>query len=359
MRIGRLSVLAIALALGACAASNYEKQVGELSSGFAKLKSSFDTLSEDERNSYIASQTAVAMDGSHALALPPQCKVSRGISIADCTLRMKTQGAEWQPLVYSPALTRGSELAGRLATYGESLVTLTQSKDIADLQDASGKAIAAVGKLAVDVKAVPAEPSGSFANFATWLVGQYLQQARFAELRSIVESADPVVAKAADLLAGQATLLTENILEQRIALQRQQDTALVEIKDNVSTLNALIAEKIKSKSDLDLNAQTNSAAGQRLKDELVQLQQRRRTLLDEQSKLANALISNNMALVTLAKAKASSPFGKMRQAHAELLEALSHPNIAPDAVFGKISDFLDQVEKLKAGIEKGRTAKAS
>jgi len=306
--------LAAAAMLAACSAPSHLKQVTELSDGFGKVKSSFDALVEDERKAFIDAQTAVALNRGVTIELAPRCTAGtkRKLSPSDCALLIEKPGATPKKATFEPAVRNGSALAAQLAAYGNGLVTLTTAKDLPELNDATGKASSAILKLAIEAGGAPPEPLTSISTFAVWATNQYLQRRRFEKLRETVRSADPVVAKTAIVLSAQADKLQRNIIDVRANA----------ISDSTNEFN-----KLKANKPDDFAAQ---------------------------QKLANEIVVMTVSLQSLVKADVVKPFQKMRQAHSELLSSLENPKIAPEEVFSKISDFVDQIEKLKSGIEKGR-----
>lgn len=321
MRIGRLGILACTLFLGACAAPNYEKQVSDLSAGFSKVKSTFDSLEEDERQAVIGAQTIRALNRGSNLEIPDTCalppKRKTPLKTINCRPSMVASDGVSTSFVIPTKSEQAGKLAGLLVAYGGGLVALASAKDVAELEASVGKARDAIVKLRTDVggKSARTEPFGAITAAAVWVFGKYLEQRRFDELHKAVAEGDQLVEKAAGILGEDASTIQRNIIVQKTQILHRQN-------DNLRVLRK------------------NTEAD--------------RTLIDQRGA---EIAASALALQQLAETDARVPFQKMREAHAKLLEALDYPAIKPDAVFKAISEFADQADKLKKGIDQARKGK--
>jgi hypothetical protein len=313
MRRPSRATLLVTLLLSACSAPSYQKQVSDLSGALSKVKSSFETLAEDERQTFVQLQTRRGLRKDFLIQIPGDCINERPgrveVNLPGCRPQIRSLKDDTvRTIDFKAAVPRGLQAAGLVADYGTSLVGLTESKDIAELQDAVEKAGAAVTKLQQDVSRNKTSTSfGAVTTFVTWAVGKYLDAMRFEQLRAVVREADPVVADAANLLSQQASKLQESLVAQKGELLNLSSTELARLRSggDVATID----------------------------------------------KTADTLVGSAIALQQFARTDVTSPFKKMRAAHAALLAGLENPEVSPEAVFAQISEFVDQVDKLKKGLE--------
>jgi hypothetical protein len=310
--------LGAAVLVAGCSTSTYQKQVSDLSTAFANVQASFDSLSQSEVQAFVAAQTALALKNGNQILIPEECsEVRQGPKVppTNCipviyigaTKRTRT-------LVYKSAAPNASKLAAAVASYGTSLAALAQAQDVSDLNTAVGKSEAAITKLASDAN-VPAQPLGAVAGFVGWAVGEYLNELRLQQLRKAVTAADPIVASAASLLAADAAILKRSIVVQKSALLQREQTQLFDMRSRPSSDETAV-----------------SAA-------------------------ATTLVADATALQTVVGTDVTQPFLSMQKAHSSLLAALENPTISPDFVFSQIGDFVEQASKLKSGLENSAAKK--
>jgi len=276
--------------------------VSDLGTALSNVNSSFQALSENERTALISSQTRLAMQDGNQIVIRSECSdVRRGHKV-DCIPQLRA-GRTTSRFVYQSATPNALKLAGAVASYGDSLITLTQAKDVSDLKDAIGKSGAAIDKLAASVGA-PAEPLGTLSSVVGWAIGQYLDELRFEQLRGVVNRADPIIANAASLLSSEARVLKQTIIVQRSALLSQENENLVHLRKTTGADFSAI------------------------------------------EKLSDSVVADAVALQEFANTDVTAPFISMRTAHAALRASLNDPKIPPDVAFSKIGEFLDQLSKL-------------
>lgn len=288
-----------------------------MSNALTSVQTSFNTLSQSEQQAFVASQTALALQKGNQIIIPPECSDVRPSkkSAVNC-IPIIYLGAtkRTRSLVYKSAAPNALKLAAAVAAYGTSLVTLAQAQDVSDLNAAVGKSQAAITKLASDAK-LPAQQLSAVGEFVSWAFGEYLNELRFQQLRKVVNEADPLIAKASELLSKDASILKNNIIVQRSALLQQEQLLLFNMRAGASPDSATV-----------------SAA-------------------------ANSLVSDATALQSFADTDVTQPFLAMRNAHSSLLASLNNPQISIELVFGQISDFVEQTSNLQAGLEKSAAAK--
>lgn len=313
-----LSAFAFTTSLASCSTADYQKQVSDLSTALTNVQSSFDTLSQNEQQAFVASQTALAIQPGYQIAvlncgLATTASKKAVVSCVPTIYNNKTKRN--RSLVYQSAAPNALKLAASVAAYGTSLVTLATAQDVSDLNAAAAKSEAAIDKLATDAKIPAAQELGPIGGIVTWGFGLYLNELRLDQLRKIVNEADPVVAHASSLLSQDATLLKNNIIIQKNALLQEEQELIFDMRSTASSDKSTI-----------LTA-------------------------------TNAFVSDATALQSLADTDVTQPFLAMRKAHAALLASLNDPQISVEAVFTQIDSFLQQAATLKAGLEKTTSAK--
>jgi len=311
-----ISLLSVAMT-GCATAPSYQKQVSDLSDAFSKMKSSFDALAEDERQTFVSLRTKKGLREGYLILIPDKCYQEangRGrptTSPFDCRPQIVSKATREvvRTIEFSSVVPNATRLAGIIVDYAAGLVSITQSKDIADLKDAVGKAGAAISKLQSDVTGASTSASfGAITGFATFAIGKLLDAERFELLKGVVESADPLVADAANLLSRDALKFQKSLVAQKSELLSLDNTQLEHLR-NENADQATIA------------------------------------------KAADSLVASAVALEQFARTDVISPFKKMREAHGALLGGLRNPQIPPEVAFRQISEFVDQIDKLRKGLE--------
>jgi hypothetical protein len=297
--------------LSGCSTSPYQKQVSDLSTALTNVQSSFESLSQTEQQTFVATQTALALQKGNEILIPPACSEVRPSkkSANNCIPIIHVGSTNKnRSLVYKPAGPNALKLATAVAEYGKGLVTLAQAQDVTDLNAAVGKTEAAVTKLASDAK-IPTQQLGAIGTFVGWAFGEALNELRVEQLRRIVNEADPVIAETSKLLSAEAAILKNNIIVQKSVLVQQEQTLLFDMRAAASPNQTAISAS------------------------------------------ANTLISDATALQTFADTDVTQPFIAMRKAHAALLASLNNPQISADLVFAQVDSFLEQASNLKTGLE--------
>jgi hypothetical protein len=312
------AVLATSIILPACSAPSFQKQVSEFSDVLSKTKASFETLAEEERRTFIATQTRLALQDDYVLGLSDKCRVGPSrvplTKSVDCRPQLVSRipGGKSVALDFRPAVPQALKLVSRIAEYGQGLVSLAEAKEISDLKDAVANASAAIVRLHTDVAGKDAaQPFGAIATFASWTIGKFLDEQRFEKLRDAVHYADPLIGDATELLASQTVRIQRSIIAQKSELLNRDQVELERLR---------------------LSAPKDRASIE---------------------KAADTFVANAIALQYFAETDVITPFRKMRDAHATLLDALDRPDIPIEIVFGQINEFLDQVDRLKKGIDQG------
>jgi hypothetical protein len=219
-----------------------------------------------------------------------------------------------KPLEIDAGASKLLEYGKVLDDYGKSLAELGAAKDVAELKDATNSAIEGVGGIAVAFGG----PAGAAAAAGLKLVGVgvgfYLDQRRLQELQRIV--------KAADVSVGDG---------------------LTRIVDAATEMQKLVVYK--RSNDLNLASQAINAM---------------RATGASQGRIqaaAEALVADHYALQAYARIDLRESLGKMRVAHAKLLEALEHPQYEPEAAIKAINDFVKKITAVKDELIKLRGSK--
>ncbi|MGE0726129.1 MAG: hypothetical protein AB7O45_17270 [Alphaproteobacteria bacterium] len=307
-----LAVLAVALALAACSTTPYQAQVTGVATGFTAAKQAFAAAAEAERKAVIESQLAAALDAKAKITVPATCAIVRNapgaaLSAVDCTPILSSTG---RAIEVDLAAKNGILLTGLIDAYGQGLVQIATAADVAAIKEAAGRANAAITALATTLQGPAVGAAvGAIASGVEWLVGRYLDQRRFEELRAVVARADTTIAAAAETLAGQA-----------LGMHR--------------------AVAIRRSSELDLRVLG-----------LAELQQANaeRAKIDE---AAAALVGQAVALGDYMRLDPTLPYRNLRLAHARLLEALMNPELSPEAVFLAVNELIGHAQAIMAAAAK-------
>ena len=319
----RAAVFSLALLVAGCAsAPSYQKSVGDLSEAFSKMKTSFDAIAEDERQTFISLRTKRGLRKGYLIVIPAKCyqqenENTRGKpSPLDCRPQIvSTETGQVTTVEFKSIIPTAAKLVGLINDYGTGLVAITASKDVADLKDAVGKAAAAISKLPGDLPgARKSDAAGAISAFAVYAVGRILDTQRLAVLREIVNAANGPIANSATLLAGYTTRYKKLLIAQKSELLSLSNTQLERLRES------------------NADPATIAAA-------------------------ADSLVANAIALQKFSETDVTGVFTKMRDAHAALLDSLNNPEVSPEEVFAQIGEFIDQLDKLKKGLEppKGAT----
>ena len=198
-----------------------------------------------------------------------------------------------------------------MTDYAKSLATIAGSKDADAVNEAAGKASSAIGSLATSVGKASSQVTAGVGFLDTafkWIVGAYVDQKRYNALRNAVTEAAPLVVSAGDVLKIQVPKFIKIILKSRV---------------------------------------------DRLDHGIERLDQTGATALQPHEKLTlmKALAEESRSLRALAAAKPKSVITKLVEAHSGLKKALEDESGQAETVFKRISEFADQVEKLRKAVK--------
>jgi hypothetical protein len=297
--------------LSSCSPPSFEKPTANLSKGFSETRTAFETLAEDERKSFIAKQVREGLQSGNLIlprncaqimsTLPPgtpsetiDCRPSIYVRANNSTNRIEFDSGASDLLKYGKVLD----------AYGKALAELGAAKDVAALKDATSSAIEGVGGIAAAFGGPAGAAAAAGLKVVAVGVGFYLDQRRLQELRHIVKAADVSVGAGLDEIV-------------RAAIEMQRSAVLDRNHDLTVAGQSIDAMR---------------AAG---------ADQRRIQAAGE------ALAADHYALQAYARIDLRESLGKMREAHAKLLEALEHPQYEPEVALKAINTFLTKITAVK------------
>lgn len=306
-----MSIVMQVIVLSACSPPSFEKPTADLSKGFSETRTAFETLAEDERKSFIAKQVRQGLQpGNRILStscvqimstLPPgtpletiDCRPLIYMHASNSTKRLDFDSGASNLLKYGKALD----------VYGKALAELGAAKDVAALKDATNSAIEGVGGIAAAFGGPTGVAAAAGLKAVAVGVSFYLDQRRLQELQHIVKAADVSVG------AGLDEIVRAAIEMQRSAVLNRNHGLLL-ASQSIDTMRAANADK----------RQIQAAA--------------------------EALAADYYALQAYARIDLRESLGKMREAHAKLLEAVEHPQYEPEAALKAINTFLTKITAVK------------
>jgi hypothetical protein len=312
-----LAGLAVTAAiLMGCSTVSYQKPVSALSDSISATKTAFNALSEEERKDYVTLQIRDAVDEGKRIAAPtrrhcppekrPATTSAGSPAQIDCRPTIyDPRTKEEKPIEVNAAAPKLLKLADALDSYGKGLGQLAAAQDIAALKDAIAKAGAGAATLAATVEG-PAigAAAGATLDFVEWLVGAYLDNQRFRELRHIVEASDPSVAIAAKDMAQVAQLLKGNIARKRALDVHEASNTFLRLQN---------------------------AGGDKAKTEAA----------------GEAFVSGALDLQAFLETDVTETLNNVREGHAKLLESLKHPEIDPAAVYAALDTLRTKVAAMR------------
>jgi hypothetical protein len=308
-------IVVTAILLAGCTAASYQKPVGALSDSISAAKTAFSALSEEERKDYVTLQIRGAVEVGNRIAPPRHCHTARSkaggsASVApdpvDCRPTIyDVESRSEKPIEVDEAAPKLLKLADALDGYGKGLGQLAAAQDIAALKDAIAKAGAGAQTLATTVGGPGiGVAAGATLDFAEWLVGVYLDNQRFRELRHVVNATDPSIALAATKMAEAA-----EPMKRTIARKRALD--VVDASNNFLQMQNAHADKLATES-----------AGE-------------------------SFVSGALDLQAFIKTDITEALHNMREAHAKLRAALNNPKIDLATVFGEIDTLRAKVTAMR------------
>lgn len=316
-----MSTILQVVALSACSPPSFEKPTADLSKGFSETKAAFETLAEDERKAYIAKQVREGLQSGN-LILPADCSRTLSTlppgtpaSTIDCRPSIYYRASNSsRPLEFDAGASKLLEYGKALDDYGKSLADLGAAKDVAALKGAVSSAIDGVGGIATAFGGPAGVAAAAALKVVDAGVSFYLDQRRLQELQRIVKAADVSVGDGLNELVAAATEMQKLVVYNRS-----------------NNLN-LASEAIKRMRAAGVDQGRIQAA-------------------------AEALVADHYTLQAYARIDVRESLGKMREAHAKLLEAIEHPQYAPDVAFKAIGDFVKKItavrdELVKLGAKK-------
>lgn len=312
------SVLAVGLlaTVTACSPPSFEKPTADLSKGLSETRTAFETLAEDQRKAYIADQVSEGLQpGNRILAtgcsrvlstLPPGTPAST----IDCRPSIYYRASNSRkPVEFDAGAAKLLEYGKALDDYGKSLADLGAAKDVAALKGAVSSAIDGVGGIAAAFGGPAGVAAAAGLKVVDVGISFYLDLRRLQELQTIVGAADVSVGGGLDKLVEAATEMQKLVVYKRSIDLGLASEALQRMREAGASQGRLQAA-------------------------------------------AEALVADHYTLQAYARIDVRESLGKMRQAHAKLLDSIKHPQSTPDAAFKAIADFVKKITDVKDELAK-------
>ena len=300
------AAVSLALALGACQATDYAKPIATFADATTAASAALhdlDTAATDTYAQRLAERArsdlslVVTMDKDDCRFKSARCRI----------VLVSTASPAEPPQPYPPDPVLGDMLVvmDEVHAYAQNLAAVVADDSATQAQASAAAAVASAQTLANTVAALDKKGTITVPDFATpvgpavsWLVGTYANEVKLRALRGATAKADPVIQRAA-LLFGDAAFLGTDI-------QR-------------SDLSAAARKKI----DAFSHDRGNDA------------------------KLADAVAAAR-AYDDLLTAKPVDTFKKMGEAHAALTKALNDPDLSLSSAIAAIESFAQQAQQLSA-----------